>query len=247
MTRSLIPLALAASFLAVLPAAAQEDPAFRPKISVTGEGEARVSPDMAVIQIAVVREAETAREALDANNEAMNAVVEELKASGIEPRDLQTSGLSINPQYVYPNNNNGEQKPRITGYQVTNGLTIRVRDLSKVGEILDQSVSLGVNQGGNIVFTNDNPSAALNDARKSAVQDAISKAQTLAEAAGVSLGNVLEISEHMTPPPPRPLGMKMMRMEAAAADASVPVEAGENTYEVRVNVTFELNQVGGGQ
>lgn len=246
MTRSLIPLALAASFLAVLPAAAQEDAASRPKITVTGEGEARVSPDMAVIQIAVLREAETAREAMDANNQAMTAVIEALKEAGIEARDLQTSGLSINPQYVYPNDNNGEQKPRIVGYQVTNGLTIRVRDLDKVGEILDRSVSLGVNQGGNITFTNDDPSKALNDARKSAVQDAISKAQTLAEAAGVSLGNVVEISEQMGPPPPRPLGAKMMRMEAAA-DSAVPVEAGENTYDIRVNVTFEINQGGAGQ
>ncbi|WP_011581408.1 MULTISPECIES: SIMPL domain-containing protein [Chelativorans] len=241
MTRSFIPLALAASFLAVLPAGAQEQDR-EPRISVTGEGKANVAPDMAVINLAVVREAATAREAMDANNQAMVAVIAALKEAGIAERDLQTSGLSIEPRYVYPNDQNGEKEPRITGYQVTNGLTVRIRDLKRVGEILDRSVTLGVNQGGYISFTNDDPSAAMNDARKRAVEDAISKARTLAEAAGVKLGDVVQISENMVgTPPPRPLGAKMMRMEADQA-VSVPVEAGESTYTVQVNITYELDQ-----
>jgi len=241
MTRSFIPLAVAASFLAALPAGAQE-PDRQPKISVTGEGEANITPDMAVINLAVVREAATAREAMDANSQAMVAVVAALKEAGIEERDLQTSGLSIEPRYVYPNEQNGEKAPRITGYQVTNGLTVRIRDLKKVGEILDRSVTLGVNQGGYISFTNDDPSSALNDARERAVEDAVSKARILAEAAGVELGDVVSISENMVgTPPPRPLGAKMMRMEADQA-VSVPVQAGENSYTVQVNVTFELDR-----
>ena len=240
MTRSFIPLALAASFVAVMPAGAQEA-GRQSNIVVTGEGEATLSPDMALIQLAVVREAETARAAMDSNNEAMTAVIAALKEAGIEARDLQTNGLSIEPRYVYPNEKNGESQPRIVGYQVTNGLTVRIRDLDKVGEILDRSVTLGVNQGGSIVFTNDDPSEALNEARKRAVEDAVSKARTLAEAAGVALGDVLQISENTVGnPPPMPLGAKVMRMEAAA-DA-VPVERGESSYTVRVNVTFELDQ-----
>ncbi|MDZ5698119.1 SIMPL domain-containing protein [Chelativorans sp. M5D2P16] len=239
MSRFFVPLVLAVSALAVLPAAAQ-GPDLRPKIMVTGEGEARISPDMAIIALAVMREGETAREAMDENNAAMAAVIAALKEEGIEARDLQTSGLSIDPQYVYPNNNNGEEKPRITGYRVTNTLTVRVRDLENVGEILDRSVSLGVNQGGNITFTNDNPSEALSQARTRAVEDAVAKARTLAEAAGVSLGDVLQLSEQSAPPP-RPLAAPVMRMEAAA-DKAVPVETGENTYSVQVNVTFEIGQ-----
>ncbi|WP_309085212.1 SIMPL domain-containing protein [Chelativorans sp.] len=240
MIRSSIPLALAISFAAALPAGAQET--MQPKITVIGEGEAKLAPDMAVIRLAVVRQADTAREAMDANNQAMTAVVAALKEAGIEARDLQTSGLAVEPQYVYPDSQNSEPKPRITGYQVTNGLTVRIRDLAKVGEILDRSVNLGVNQGGYISFTNDDPDAALNEARKRAIQDAVVKARILAEAAGVALGDVLEISENMMgSPPPMPLGAKAMRMEAAA-DASVPVEAGENSYTVQVNVTFELDQ-----
>lgn len=240
MTRSFMSLAIAAVLLAVPPASAQE--AERPRISVSGEGEALLSPDMAVVRLAVVREADTAREAMDANNEAMERVIAALKEAGVEDRDLQTSGLSIMPRYVYPNEQNGESRPRITGYQVTNGLTVRIRELDKVGAVLDRSVTLGVNQGGSIIFTNDDPAEALMEARKRAVEDAIAKARTLAEAADVSLGDVLNITERTWgTPPPMPLGAKVMRMEAAA-DASVPVEAGENSYKVQVDITFGINQ-----
>ncbi|WP_159592804.1 SIMPL domain-containing protein [Chelativorans xinjiangense] len=239
MTRCFIPLAFAVSVLAAVPAAAQEADV-GPKIMVTGEGEATVSPDMAVITFAVLREGDTARAAMDENNAAMAAVIAALKEEGVEARDLKTSGLAISPQYVYPNDSNGEEKPRITGYQVTNTLTVRVRDMEKVGEVLDRSVSLGVNQGGDITFTNDDPAEALKEARTRAVEDAFSKARTLAEAAGVSLGNLLEISEQAGARPPMPM-VKAMRMEAAA-DSSVPIEAGENSYKVQVSVTFALEQ-----
>lgn len=240
MSRSLLALAMMVPFIAGSPALAQEID-MRSKINVLGEGEARVSPDMAVISLAVFKEAETAREAMDQNNSDMAAVIAALKEEGIEAKDLQTSGLSINPQYVYPNDRNSEEKPRITGYQVTNSLTVRVRDLDKVGSILDRSVSLGVNQGGSIVFTNDDPTAAMSDARKSAVEDALAKAQTLAEAAGVEVGKVLSISESNGMPQPMPM-MKAVRAQGMAMDASVPVEAGENSYTVQVDVTFELVQ-----
>jgi len=240
MSRSLFALAMMVPLIAGAPALAQEVD-MRSKINVLGEGEARVSPDMAVITLAVLKEAATAREAMDQNNSDMAAVIAALKEEGIEARDLQTSGLSINPQYVYPNERNSEEKPRITGYQVTNSLTVRVRDLDKVGGVLDRSVSLGVNQGGNIIFTNDDPTSAMSDARKSAVEDAVAKARTLAEAAGVEVGKVLSISENAGMPAPMPM-MKAMRAQGMAAEAAVPVEAGENTYTVQVNVTFELVQ-----
>lgn len=240
MNRLLLPLALAAPLAFAVPAIASADETPRPSIVVMGEGEVSVSPDMAVMMLAVMREAKTAREALDANNTAMADVIAAMKEGGVEPRDLQTSGLSISPQYVYPNDKNGEEKPRITGYQVTNSLTVRVRDMTKVGELLDRSVTLGVNQGGNITFTNDDPSEALQEARKKAVADALAKARTLAEAAGVKLGKVRQISEQSFRQPPMPLRAKAMRMEAA--DAAVPVEAGENSYQIHVNMSFGIEQ-----
>lgn len=228
---------LAAALMAGAPAMADER---TPRISVTGEGEAAVSPDMAILNLAVLREAETARAALDANSEAMAAVIAAMKEDGIAARDLQTGGLSIDPRYVHPNEDNDETQPRIVGYEVSNTLTVRVRDLDKLGAILDRSVTLGVNRGGDITFTNDDPSATLEKARKRAVENAFSKARTLAGAADVELGRVLRIAEQNVGRPPMPMQGRAMRMEAAA-DA-VPVEAGENSYEVTVNVTFEIDQ-----
>ncbi|GAA4528760.1 SIMPL domain-containing protein [Chelativorans composti] len=240
MTRSLLALAFVVPLIAAAPAFAQESD-MRPKIHVTGEGEVRVAPDTALVTLSVLKEAATAREAMDENNAAMAAVIAALKEEGIEAKDLQTSGLSINPQYVYPDGKNGEDKPRITGYQVTNTLSVRVRDIEKVGAVLDRAVSLGVNQGGNIVFTNDDPASVLGEARKKAVEDAMAKARELAEAAGAEVGKVLRITESGGTPPPMPM-MKAARMEAMVASAPVPVEAGENAYRVNVNVTFELLQ-----
>lgn len=241
MNRRYLPMLLAAAIALPHAAAAQDaQSGQQPRVFVTGEGETAIAPDMAIISLAVMREADTARAALDANNEAMNAVIAAMKEAGVEQRDIQTAGLQINPRYVYPKNGEEEQQPRIVAYQVSNTLTVRVRDIAAVGEIIDRSVTLGVNQGGNITFTNDDPAAATTEARKRAVENAMARARTLAEAAGVELGRILELSEQSYAPPPVPLGGRAYRMEAAA-DA-VPIEAGENTYRVQVNVTFELKQ-----
>lgn len=225
--------------LTALPAAAAEPSAREPVISVAGEGRSTMAPDMAVLTFSVMKQAKEAREALDQNNKAMSDVLAALKKGGIAERDLQTSGFSVQPQYRYPQNNDGEQKPpELIGYQVSNSLTVRVRDLSKLGEIIDQSVTLGVNQGGDIQFTNDKPDAAIEAARKDAVADAIKKARTLAEAAGVKLGNVIEINE--SGPRPQPVPVYRAAMMKEAADSSVPVQGGETSYNVSVNVTFAI-------
>jgi len=226
-----------------LPAAAQENQMTRQsaRISVSGEGKMTAAPDMAILNLTVLRDAETAREAMTANNEAMARVLEAMKKAGIEDRDLQTSGINIQPRYIFPDDKNGLREAKISGYSVSNGLTVRVRDLSKVGSILDESVTLGVNQGGDLTFVNDNPAATINEARKRAVADAIAKAKTLADAASVGLGRVLEISEQSRPPMPMPIARQVM-MKAAAVEDSVPVAAGENSYDVSVNVVFEIKE-----
>ena len=235
MNRYLVALALAASL--ALPAARRRRRA-GPRIIVTGEGEAAVAPDMALLSLSVMREAMTAREALDANNKAMAEVIAAMKAFGIADRDLQTAGIQINPRYNYTNKPDGTQEAVLAAYQVTNTLSVRIRDLAKTGEVLDKAVTLGVNQGGGVSFANDDPSATLTEARKNAVADAMAKAKTLAEAAGVGLGGVLEISDQSYAPQPMPIEAKAYD---AAAPAAVPVQAGENAYRVQVSVTFELN------
>lgn len=235
MTRSFFPLALAAAM--TLPAVARAaDVPPPPRIIVSGEGEATAAPDLAMLTLSVMREAKTARAALDANNDAMAAVIAAMKSAGVADRDLQTAGIQISPRYNYTNDPDGTQKAELVAYQVTNTLSVRVRDIDKTGEILDKAVTLGVNEGGGISFTNADPSLIITQARKKAVSDAIAKAKTLAEAAGVSVGKVVEISEQSYAPQPMPMSAKSFD----AARAAVPIQAGENSYRVQVNVTFEI-------
>lgn len=235
MTRRILPLAIAAAVAFPAIAAAADSPP-PPRIVVTGEGEAAIAPDLALLTLSVMREAKTARAALDANNDAMAAVIAAMKSSGIKERDLQTAGIQINPRYNYTNKPDGSQEAELVAYQVTNTLSVRIRDIDKTGDILDKAVSLGVNQGGGISFSNEDPAAAVTEARKKAVANAMAKAKTLAEAAGVGIGRVLEITDQNFAPPPMPINAKAFD----AAGASVPVQAGENSYTAQVTVTFEL-------
>ncbi|WP_378949727.1 SIMPL domain-containing protein [Mesorhizobium sp. ANAO-SY3R2] len=235
MNRKYMALALAAA-LTLPAAAARADTQPPPRIIVSGEGQASVAPDLALLSLAVMREAKTAREALDANNDAMAAVIAAMKAAGIDERDLQTSGIQIQPRYNFTNKPDGSQTAELVAYQVTNTLSVRIRDVAKTGEILDKAVSLGVNQGGGITFSNDNPAKVITQARKLAVADAIDKAKVLAEAAGVSIGRVLEITDQSFSPMPMPMEAKSFDRAMGAA----PVQAGENAYRVQVNVTFEM-------
>jgi uncharacterized protein YggE len=224
-----------------LPAKAEHDsPA--PRIAVTGEGRVDIAPDMAVLSLTVTREAQTARAALDANSSAMKDVLAAMASQGINKKDLQTSNFSIQPKYTYakPNANGERRAPEIVGYSVRNSLTVRVRDINNVGAILDKSVSLGVNEGGNIRFTNSDPSKAITQARALAVKDAIGKAGTLAKAAGVKTGDILEISERSGSLRPVPMARSAMMMSESSD--SVPLASGENTYTVSVNVSFAIKQ-----
>ncbi|MDI7860945.1 SIMPL domain-containing protein [Rhizobiaceae bacterium n13] len=225
-----------------VPAAAQDGRERPAVITVSGEGEASVAPDMAIVTLGVVRQAKTAREALDDNNKAMAEVLKQLKANGIADRDLQTSGFGIAPQYNYPTDKNGQpMPPELVGYQVTNTLTVRLRDMEKLGALLDTSVSLGINQGGDIRFTNDKPEATVTEARKAAVASALAKAKTLSEAAGVKLGPIVRITE--TPDRPQPVPVYRAAVAKEMSDGgAVPIAGGENSYNVNVIVTFRLEQ-----
>jgi uncharacterized protein YggE len=238
--RHLLPI-LGLGLAVALSAPAYADPATPPPrtISVDGRGEVTTTPDTASVDAGVTTAAATAREALDANTKAMAALVDTLKAAGIESRDIQTSGFSINPQYLYPDKDadGNAPPPRITGYQVQNSVGVKVRKLADLGTILDQIVTVGANTVNGVSFSVDDPKPLLEEARKAAFADAEAKARTYADAAGVGLGDVLSISESAVAPPPRPV---MYRMAAPMADSAVPVEAGQMTYDVDVAVQWEL-------
>lgn len=213
------------------------------KINVVGEGRISVAPDIATLNLGVMSEAETAQQALKKNNVKMAAVVEAMKEAGIASKDLQTSNFQIQPKIVYDRPKNGQEQkpPRIVGYTVSNNLSVLIRNLAKIGDILDKSIQLGINSGGNIQFGNDDPKSAISKARTAAMLDAKERADTLVTAIGANLGKLIEINESSTRP--RPVPMRQGRMMADAAMAkSVPIEAGENSYSVSVSVSWEILQ-----
>lgn len=201
------------------------------RVVITGHGEANVPPDLALLTVGIVTEGATAREALDLNNAAMRQAVDLIKQTGIADRDLQTARISVQPRYAQENN----RRQRITGAQASNQLTVRVRDLAKVGDILDRAVSLGANSVSGPVFGLQNPETAQDAARKAAIADARRRASLAAEALGLRLGRVVLVEE----PDEDARPIAVMRAAPAPA-AAAPVEAGETTVRASVRVTWEL-------
>lgn len=228
---------LALTALVVLaPATAPAADQPRRTLTMTGTGQVQDAPDQATISAGVQTEARTAAAALEANTRAMSQAVASLKEAGIADRDLQTSRFQVSP--VYSNNNNPQRNepPRIVGYQVSNQLTVRVRDLARLGEILDQVVNQGANtiNGPNFGFAD--PTERTDTARRRAVEDATRKARLYAEALGVSLGQIVSVDEQGGGfPRPEAMAMRVSR------GADVPIEAGELTLTVNVNIVWELD------
>lgn len=204
-------------------------------VVVSGEGSVRAAPDVAMLTAGVVSQATTASEALAGNSTATAAVIGRFKTDGVAPADIQTSGFSLQPVTVYPKPESADQSPRITGYTVSNTVTVKVRDLGRLGTLLDKVIGAGANSVSGIEFQVSRQSELLDKARQEAVADARRKAELYAVAAGAKLGSVLTLSEQGGYTPPRP----MYRMEASAAPAA-PIESGETELRVRVSATFRL-------
>jgi uncharacterized protein len=216
-------------------------PAYAGTITIEGRGEVMAVPDMAQINSGVTTQGATAREALDANTAAMADLIAELKAAGIEPRDIQTSGFSVNPNYVYTDErdaNGYSLPPKINGYQVANTVTVTVRDLDALGSILDKSVTVGANTVNGVSFAVADPSEIYDEARKAAFADAREKAELYAAEAGGTLKEILSISEGQTFNDPQPY--PMYARADMAASAPVPVQAGELAFAINVSVQWEL-------
>jgi len=201
-------------------------------ITVTGTGEASAAPDMATISLGVTTEAAEAAAAMAANSEAMARVIERLASAGIEDRDMQTSTLSLSPRWTQPGS---EREREITGFVASNSLTVRVRDLPALGGILDAALADGANTLGGLTFGLADDAALREAARRAAVADAVETAAVLADAAGVTLGAVQEVTQVGDQGGPRP----MARMDMAMAE-SVPVAAGEATVTAEVRMIFAI-------
>ena len=231
-----VPAAIGA--LTARPAVAAEAPAARvATLSMTGQGSASAAPDQATVTSGVASEGKTARDALDANSKAMAALIDAFKKAGIQPADLQTSGFSVQPRYAQPKDGSSEA-PHIDGYQVNNQVTVRVRDLTKLGALLDTAVSTGSNQINGVGFDLADPAPVLDKAREAAVADARRKAELTAKAAGVKLGRILTIAEPGADTGPRP----MMAAYAMDKRGGAPIEAGETEFQAQVVVTWEIGE-----
>ena len=222
-----VAVALACALLAA-PALAEEAPVAT--ISVSGEAQVSAPPDLAQIDAGVSTEARTAREASEANNAAMGKVLLALKGAGIDEKDFQTSRLSLQPQY--PPNRTGPSA--ITGYRASNRVTIRLREVAKLANVIDTLVGAGANEIGGINFTVSNPSKHLDEAREQALADARRKAEIYAKAAGVTLGAPISISEEGAQVPPQ-----FRRMSVGMA-AAAPIAQGEETLHVTVSVSWAI-------
>ena len=197
-------------------------------VTVTGEATVSIAPDTAIIRIGVNSAAKTAREASDANAKQMTAVLAAIKEAGIADRDVQTSRLSLQPQY----DPNKSGTARLLGFQVTNQLTVRIREIDKMPGIIDRSIGAGANEMSGIEFIVSEQSKLLDQARDDAIADARRKAERYAKAAAAKLGAVTAISEDGASSPPR----LMQAMRASGA----PVAPGEQMLRASVSVTFEL-------
>lgn len=202
-------------------------------VSVNGSGKVYLTPDIAYITIGVHTEGPKATDAVKQNSDQTQAVISTLKSQGIADKDIQTSNFSIYPQQQF--DDQGKPTGEIK-YAVDNSVLVTIRDITKVGDVLDATVSSGANSINGVQFDVENKTAALSDARKAAVADAKAKAQELADAAGLTLGDVQSISEYSSG---GPVPMQYEKLAAAPqAAGSVPIQPGQLLVTLDVNVVY---------
>ena len=237
-TLPLTALSLTAIALAPSAVSAQVTAERIPAITLSASGDSLIDPDMAHISAGVVAQAATAAEALQQNSAAMQGVFAELREAGVAERDIQTSSLSVSPVYS-PQSGDDRTGPRIIAYRADNQVQVIVRDLDRLGPAIDALVSAGANNVGNIRFDREDSSAAEDEARREAIQNAMSTARLYAEAGGFRLGRILSVSEFQNY---RPMPMAQMARAESADMAFTPTAPGQLTVEVQVNLEVEIIQ-----
>ena len=200
-------------------------------VSVSASGTVTAEPDIAHISGGVTTEGETAKDAIARNSAVMGKLIEGLKGAGIAARDIQTTTLQVEPRYTQPKDG---RPGAISGYRVVNQVRLTVREVKRLGEILDSAITLGANQVNGISFDVSNAETLKDEARKQAMDNAKRRAELYATAAGAQLGSVLTISEDVSS------GPRPMPLARTAMAGNVPIEAGTRTLTVEVHVTYAL-------
>ncbi|HEY4588906.1 MAG TPA: SIMPL domain-containing protein [Thermoanaerobaculia bacterium] len=240
---SVIALALAAPLIgqtprpAPMPKESETRDVEYPILTVSGTGQARVAPDQATVRLGVLAQGASAREAQERVNRSAQAVLDAIRKAGIPAERIQTTGLSLSPQYAQ---GRGDQGPRITGYQASNTVTVLVEDLSKVGPVIDAGLTSGANNLDGVDFGLRKDDAARAAALTDAVQSARVKAEALARALRVKLVEIVEVAEGgvSIAPPPSPFRGRVAL--AAEAMTATPVSAGEVGVEASVTIRWRI-------
>ena len=205
-------------------------------ITVQGVGKVTLTPDLATISLGVQTQASKASAAQALASGAMTKIIAAIKGLGVADKDLETQWVSLAPQYTY--SANGSTPPKVVGYQANQSLTIKVRKIDDSGAVIDAAITAGATQVGGISFSVSDPAAATTQARTAAVADAKSRAKALADAAGVSLGSAISITETSAPAVvPYPYADKA---GALAGGVSTPIQVGTTEVEVDVQVVFAI-------
>jgi len=240
--------AMMAAAVAAMPAAAVSQgvagqpmiPAGGPLISFSVTENVETAPDVATISTGVQTRALTAKEAMRLNAVSMDRVIAAILKSGIERKDIQTSGLSLSPQYDYSNQKPGEG-PRFIGYDASNQLTVKVRKIADAGDIVDRMVQAGATNIGGPSFGISDDAALMRKAREKAVKSAMERANFYAMATGYRTARLISLSENGEGPRPYPVPM-MVRAMAADAAPETKVEPGQISTGITVNVQFVLEK-----
>src|ERR1700761_1313294 len=238
MRLGLTSLAWVAALAAMSPAQALEPPMENNNrwVEVTGEGSISAAPDFAEVTLGVTSTGKKAGDAVAANAQAANALSALIRSEGIAPADIQTSSVSVSPMFSRPEPNQ-QTTPTVTGYSVSNNVSVRVRDLPRLGALIDKAVTAGANTIYGISFGHNDMSALLDKARPLAVADARRKAEIYAAAGGGKIGRLMGLSEDGGI---RQSPMAFSRVSAMPAPPPTPIEAGEDKLTVSVNARFEL-------
>jgi uncharacterized protein YggE len=235
MIRYALPLLLVTALTSPLAAAEIQIAATGPVVELTINENVEAEPDLATVSAGVTSQARTAVEAMRTNAQSMTAVVNRIKQLGVAERDIQTSGINLGAMYDYDQPN---QRQVFRGYQASNRVSVKLRDIQRTGEVLDALVAAGATDLGGPDWSIDDDTAARSQARRTAMEKAQAQALDYARMAGYANVRLLEINESMISSRPMPMMAQMARAEAA--DASTPVQPGMVQAGVVVTVKYEL-------
>ncbi len=207
---------------------------YKNTINVSGEGKVLATPDIAQVNLSVLSDAASVVLAQKDNTDKMNKIIKAMKGLGIKEEDLKTASYNISPRYQYL-----AGKSTIIGYEVTQTLEVKIRDLDKVGDILGQAAALGANQVGSLIFTLDDPKKFQSEARQKAIADAKQKAEDLAGGLGVQLGKIVSFSESVSGEP-NPIYYAAEKMGVGGGGTAPEIQTGQNEIQVNVTLAYEI-------